>query len=368
MENKDNARRTTVILQDAEFQSLISLAGVKIGAASPLAGFGASTAPAADAGRLQQLGLLASAEPARLAPDCLKALNILANPDAETTLMWGNPEKVNYSAVFSSRDTGSTTMVAYGREGNGSHHLSYFLSHEDIIDLIKGTTAFSELKDVPDFSLKMNAGTLPVLFGVLDLYQEARLRAALDRRSEFQPDLSAEEITRILTDARMESSLAWYAPVGYLMMPDKVSDAGIREGLETLKRGGVIAISRGLAALSAGLNAFAHRAFPVISYSVVKVSVNRGANIERLQLGFIRGMATLLLLHLPDESGATLQLDSITTSDVPELLFNIITMPFEAPAAPKPAAAPPKINYCPKCGDPVKSGEKFCDKCGKKLE
>ncbi len=407
MENRDQPTNTVAVLSDAELLNLLSIAGVRVGPTSPFARLisGASPAQSQDVSRLQQFGLLASANPARPTAECLKALTILASPDAETRLLWGNPERVNFSAVFSTRDAGSRTLVVYTRDEGGNNRLSYFLSHDDVIDLIKGGIAFSEVKEAPDFSLKTNAATLPVFFGVLDLYQEARLRAALDRRREFQPDLSPEEVKRILVDAKMEASLSWYAPVGYMIVPDKtgIDDASIKEGLGALKRAGVIATTGGLTALSSGLSAFAHRAFPVVSYCGVKVSVNQGTSIAAMELGLIRGVAALLLIQLDgDKNGGSFLLNSITTSDIPELIFNITGLPFEAPAAAQKASAPMAptqaemltcakcgtrntagdkfctkcgaqldgavmTRFCPNCGDAVAAGEKFCDKCGTKL-
>jgi len=175
MKDAGKQRETTAaILSDSELVNLMNLAAVKIEAGSPLSQLSAEDVQAempGDIARLKQLGLLESAKPPRLSPQCYKALQILADPDTEIRLVWGDPDKVNFSAVFSTMDSGSNELVVFTRDGNGGNHISYFLSHENLIDLITEKIAFSDIKEATDMSIDTDIAALPVFFAVLDLYR-----------------------------------------------------------------------------------------------------------------------------------------------------------------------------------------------------
>ncbi len=367
METQNKSKPMTVILSDGEISALINLSNASIEKPSPLLEVKGIQPPASNTSRLLNLGLLDSAN--SLTPECQKAISILANPDIEIRLLWGDSDKVNFSSVFSTFDSGPDSLVSFTRSKTGENHFSYFVSPEEITDVIGGKISIPEIKEAPGLSLEAGVSALPVFLAVLDLCREGELRALLDRRQEFAIDFSQKEIMRILLEARTESSLAWYAPLGYMIMPVELNESGVSQGLNALNKDGIIVSGKGVNALSSSLNTFSHLAFPVIGYCGLNISVNRGNIIEKTYLGLIRGLGTLLLIQQSSDNGDRILINSIGTSDVHEILFNISTQPFEqtAPAAkpaPPPTSAKPEGITCSKCGTPNLAGAKFCAKCG----
>ena len=379
-----------VILSDAELLALLNMSGLKLGKMSPLAQV--SGKAAADANqKLQQMGLISGDN--NLSLDCLECLKILANPSAETDLVWGNADGVSLSKVYSA---GQDKLVSFTKTKD-SNYLSFFLSMQDMTDLIVEKTVPSEIKDPADFSIETGPATLPMILALLDLYREGELQAVLDRRVEFEVKIEPGDVNRIIQEAKLEMNLGWYASTGNMAMPSDVvvTLTSINEGINALKRAGIIGAD---GVLSTRAVAFAYRAFPLISY----VGIKSITLIEKTQIAFFRGLTTLLFAQLTSESGVDRALvRSISTSDLPQILFTFATKPLapETPstaasqeqpapasvgincpkcAAPNPAngkfckkcgapLAQPSKKFCPKCGDPVTAGEKFCNKCGTKL-
>lgn len=402
MENLEKNKTTTATLSDTEVATLLGLSGINIEKTSPLSA-AAITPRSRDkdvAARLRQLGFLEATSPERLKPECLTALKTIANPDVEMRLVWGNADKVNFSNLYAAGTGGSDAMVAFTRNTEGENNLSYFISHQDITALVRDRIAAAEIKEVLPLSYVTDANVLPILFAVLDLYEEAVLKAALARTSELASDLSVEAVNRVLLDAKTNPSLGWYSPLGYLLMSRALPDAAtIKAGLQVLQREGVITIGDGSASLGSNIAAFAFRAFPILSYFGATISTRKGAEFGGAQFGLIRSLNTLLFVQrIVDNTGERFSINSIGTSEVPEILFDLATLPFEAPV-PKEVPSPetkkmedivcpkcgvanavgakfcakcgvslaPAIKFCPKCGDPVKAGEKFCEKCGNRL-
>ena len=186
------------------------------------------------------------------------------------------------------------------------------------------------------------------------------------------------------------------------MPPNKaITEAAVAEGLEALQNEGLVGNNGDL---SSTLTSFAPRAFPIAGFFGLKILTINADAAEKTQLALFRGISTLLLAQMTEENGREKALlSSISTSQLPELLFNLSTRPFEVtslpprqmpqPAAPGTiacgkcgtqnnvkskfcskcgaalaAAAQAGPKFCPKCGDPVTAGEKFCDKCGTALK
>src|SRR4030042_410364 len=369
MVNSEKFNATAAALSNVDLATLVGRSGVFVEKTSPLA-FTAGIPPAGDAQvntRLQQLGFLISSSPPNLTPQCLNALKILASPDVEIRLVWGDAGKINFSTLFAAAGSGSGAMVAFNRATQDRNNISYFVSQEEITGLVRDRIAFSELKVQADLSIKADAAALPVFFAALDLQCEARLKAALDRTPVPDVEISVEAAKKILVDAKTATALDWYAPLGYMMLPHELpDDAAIASGLQALVTERVITMNRKSGKLSPSLQEFAFRAFPIVTYFGATVGARQNPAFGGAQFALVRSPSTLLLVQrASDKTGESFSVDSISTSNVPELLFNLATLPFAAPPAPVPTAT--QIKFCPKCGDPLQSGEKFCDKCGAKL-
>lgn len=376
-----------VILSDAELLALLNMSGLKPGKMSPLAQV--SGKAATDANRkLQQMGLIIGDN--NLSPDCLECLKILTDPSAETDLVWGNADGVSLSAVYTA---GQDKLVAFTKTKD-SNYLSFFLSSQDITDLVIERMVLSEIKNPADFSIETGTADLPVILAMLDLYRESQLQALLDRRVEFEVKVATEDVNRIIQEAKLEMNLGWYASAGNIAVPldTPVTGSSMNESINSLKRSGITGAD---GVLSTRAVAFAYRAFPLISFIGIK-SITLS---EKTQIAFFRGLTTLLFVQITSEDGADHTLvRSISTSDLPQVLFTFATRPI-APEIPSTAASPapaavgincpkcsapnpangkfckkcgapliqPSKKFCPKCGDPVTAGEKFCNKCGTKL-
>jgi hypothetical protein len=384
-------------ITDADMSALINLAELHPDKSSPLAQVNAKDG-AHDNRRLRQSGLIDGNN--RPTGDCLEAMTILSNPDVELNLLWGAPDRVSLSKVYYSAHSGK--LVSFTKT-NGSCNLSYFLSFQDITDLISEKTAFPPIKDATEISLEaVPLAALPVFLSALDLYRESQLRGALERRTETEVKVSTAELNRIWQDSKMETNFSWYAPAGFIAMTDSlpVAPTGTEEGLNALKGEGLISQE---SVLSDRVSSFASRAFPLMSFFGVKALSKQGDAVDKVQLALFRGIATLLFVQISSEGGQELvAIKSLNTSQLPEILFNLVTLPFEIkpPAEiPIPSAvgtattgitcgkcqtanpagakfcikcgstliAAPTAKFCPKCGDPISSGEKFCNKCGNKL-
>jgi hypothetical protein len=392
MVNNENA--TGVIktsLKDGEMLALINAAGLKPGKQSPLAQINGKPAP--DARNLQSSKLVDSSN--RPTKDCLEALNILANPTSEMDLFWGNPNGVSLSKAYAA--AGQDKLVSF-TSMNGTSNISYPLTTADITEIMVQKLAFTEIKDTAELNIEAAPAAMPVLFALLDIYRESQLRSALERRPESGVTATTEEANRVIQEAKLELNLNWYTPVAYNAMPSgmAITEATVEEGFRLLKSEGIIGAG---GELSESLTAFANRAFPLAGFFGIKILTASGGSIEKTQLALFRGLSTLLLAQLTSDGGKDrVLINSIATAQLPELLFNLGTRPFEVtapPLQPAPAntvicgkcgtqnngaskfcrkcgapltAAPATIKFCPKCGDPVTAGEKFCDKCGAPLK
>ena len=402
MVNEERKSVVKATLADGEMLALLNTAGIKPVKASPLGRISGQPA-AINARNLQQAGLVDGA--GRPTTAFTEALNILANPASEIDLLWGNPDGISLSSVYAA--AGKDQLVAFTNM-NGSNNISYFLSPQDITDLLVQRLAFSEIKNIAALDFEAAPAAVPAFFAVLDIYREEQLKAALERRQEAVVTVTAEEVNRVIQEAKLETNFSWYSPVAYNSIPldFTITEATAEEGLSILKKEGLIGAG---GELSESLNAFAYRAFPVAGFFGVKVITVNNAAPEKTQLALFRGISTLLLAQLTTENGVNrVLISSISTSQLPELLFNLSTKPFEVPVqtektapapttAPTPAAAPANTvfcskcgtkndakakfcikcgatlattaapagpKFCPKCGDPVTANEKFCDKCG----
>ena len=378
-------------VNDIEMAALLNATGLKPGKTSPLAQISGKAAP--DALRnLRAAGMTDAAN--QPTADCREALTILANPASEIDLIWGNPNGISLSKTYAAG--GQDRLVSF-TSMNGVNNISYFLSSQDIIDLMIERLAFSEIKDAAALNIEASPAVMPVFFAALDIYREAQLRAALEHRQETGAIISLEEVNRVIQESKLEIDFNWYSPAVYNAMPldTTIDEAMAEEGYRILK-------SEGIAGEGGELNdsftALAYRAFPLTGFFGIKVLKADAGAPEKTQLALFRGLSTLLLAQLAEENGRpVIQISSISTSQLPELLFNLGTRPFEVNAPEPPAvpantvdcnkcgtqnsvtakfcskcgavlaAAPAGPKFCPKCGDPVTAGEKFCDKCGLKL-
>lgn len=396
MVQEQRASVTKASLTDGEMLSLLTGAGIRPGRVTPLARLnGAPAAP--DAQKLQQSGLADGS--GRPTTTLIEALNILAAPAVEISLLWGSPDGVSWSNAYAA--AGRDKLVSFTAL-NGSNNLSFFLSPQDITDLLAQRLAFSDIKNIAPLDFEAAPAAVPALFAVLDICREEQLKAALERRQELAVTISAEAVNRVLQEAKMETNFSWYSPVAFSALPldAPVTEDAAAQGLKALVQAGLVGSSGDL---SSTLTTFAARAFPVAGFFGVKVVNVAGAAPEKTQLALFRGISTLLLAQLTPQN--TVAVSSIATSQLPELLFNLSTRPFEAPPTPAPAPAPPPApsaaatvfctkcgtknittakfctkcgaalapstatpaagpKFCPKCGDPVTANEKFCDKCG----
>jgi hypothetical protein len=396
MENNNRASGLKKItLLDVDMVNLISVSGLKLESSSPLAVIN-KNAGSADPRRAQQSGLIDTNN--RLTADGLTVLGVLARPDMEMSLIWGTADSLSTSKVYFSAT--SDKLVSFTHT-NGSSNLSYFLSPQDITDLVTEKTAFPPIKDNVDYSLETGPASLPAFLAVLDLYREAQLKAALERRQDADPVITAAELNRVWQQSKMETNFSWYAPAGYITFAEGPSaQANFEEGFRSLKRQSLIRADGGL---SQPGSAFAAAAFPLLSFMGMKAVSRQNSGVEKVHLALFRSMATLLLVQIAADSGKeTLYIKSLNTSELPEVLFNLVTRPFDVvPQAVTPVAAKagsagqtvictkcqtvnaagtrfcsrcgatltaaPAVKFCPKCGDPVTGSEKFCDKCGNQL-
>lgn len=396
----NDAKATTTakaVLSDGELSALLNLSGIRPEKASPLAQISSQTAAPDAFRKLQQSGLLDAGS--RPTPGCQECLRILASPGVEMDLVWGNAEGVSLSKVYAAGE--NSKLVSFTRI-NGSNHLSYFLSQQDVTDLIVEKTAWPAIQEAVDLSIETGVEAIPVFFALLDSCRESQLRAALERRQEGEVTVTDDDANRITQTAKVEPDMSWYAPAAYVAVPadSPVTASSITEGMKTLNREGIIGAN---GVLNARMVSFARAAFPLVSFVGVKVLRRSSASLEKAQLALFRGFSTLLLVQLSSDGAAKQVLvNSIATSQLPELLFSLATRPFEveAPkAAPQtqatPAAAglvcstcgarspagaafcvkcgaplpvPSAASFCPRCGRPLPGGAKFCNKCGARLD
>ncbi|MBI4288646.1 MAG: zinc ribbon domain-containing protein [Chloroflexi bacterium] len=335
----------------------------------------------------------------RPTPGCQECLRILASPGVEMDLVWGNAEGVSLSKVYAAGE--NSKLVSFTRI-DGSNHLSYFLSPQDITDLIVEKTAGPSIREAVDLSIETSVEAMPVFFALLDSCRESQLRTALERRREAEVTVTADDANRITQTAKVELDMSWYAPVAYVAVPmdTPITGNSIAEGIKTLNREGIIGAN---GVLNARLVSFARAAFPLVSFVGVRVVRRSSASLEKTQLALFRGFSTLLLVQMSSDGAAKqVLINSISTSQLPELLFSLATRPFEVEAlkpapqtqaatsgpglvcakcgAPSPGGAgfcvkcgaplplPSTANFCRKCGRPVTTGAKFCNKCGARLD
>lgn len=397
MENSSAPTVTAAVISDGELSTLLNLSGIRPEKVSPLAQISSQPAAPDAVRKLQQSGLLDAGS--RPTPGCQECLRILASPGVEIDLVWGSAEGVSLSKVYTAGENGK--LVSFTRI-NSSNHLSYFLSQQDITDLIVEKTAGPAIQEAVDFSIETGAEAMPVFFALLDLCRESQLKAALERRQKAEVTVSADEANRITQTAKVEPDMNWYAPVAYLVLPTDtpVTASSMAEGMKNLNREGIIGAN---GTLNARLVSFARAAFPLVSFVGIRIVRRSSASFEKAQLALFRGFSTLLLVQVSSDGVANqVLLNSIATSQLPELLFNLATRPFEieapkttpqAPVEPAeaglicgkcgarspggagfcvkcgaPLPAPLTASFCPKCGRPVTAGAKFCNKCGTRLD
>jgi hypothetical protein len=379
-------------LSDGELLALLNASGLKPSRLSPLAGIKGNPSSLNSA---QGSGLVdASGRPT---PACLEALNILANPASEIDLLWGNPDGINFSKAYAA--AGQDRMVSF-TGNNGKNNFSYFLSSNDIAEVMTQNLATPVIKDITALNLEIPASAVPAFFALLDIYREAQLRAALEHHRETTVNVTADDLNRTGQEAKTDANFDWYTPTAYAALPQDsaITEAMIKQGFNTLKKEGLIGNEGGL---SGSFTSFANRAFPIIGFFGVNILTANPGSLEKTQLALFRGPSTLLLVQLTTENGEPqAQVSSIATAQLPELLFNFGTRIQESKAptaapAPAPAynsvvcsecgtantrtakfcikcgatvAVPAPARFCTKCGTPAAGGEKFCKKCGSPIK
>jgi ribosomal protein L40E len=389
---------------------LLEKAGIKPSKFSPLAGMSGRPASLDFLRELQSSGLTDNAN--NPTPACREALTILANPASEIDLLWGNPDGVSLSIVYGAAGqatAGQDRFVSF-TSVNGSSNIAYFLTTQDIADLMAQKLAFTDIVNITPLDVESVPAAIPVFFAALDIYRESQLRAALERRAEMNVTVTADDLNRITQEAKLENSFSWYAPAAYYAMPLDltVNEKTAVEGFNALKKAGLIGAG---GEFSDSLTALAYRAFPLAAFFGIKLTTLNAGTPEKTQLALFRGLSTLLLVQIEPESGENrVSISSIATAQLAELIFNLGTRSLEAAAPVVPAAVPPAAEptsakqvycskcgtvnshaakfcqkcgapmavpapapaavpeFCPKCGDPVTAGEKFCDKCGTALQ
>ena len=388
MTNNDKTSGVTkAALSDGELLALVNASGLKPSKLSPLAGVKGNPA---STNTLQASGLAdASGRPA---PACLEALTILANPASEIDLLWGNPDGISFSKAYAA--AGQDRLVSF-TGGNGKNNLSYFLSSNDIAELMTQNLAVPGIKDTAALDLDVPASAGAAFFALLDIYREAQLRSALEHHRETPVNVTPDDLNRIAQEAKTDANFDWYAPTAYNTVPQDsaTTEATIKEGFNTLKKESIIGNDGGL---SSSFISFASRAFPIAGFFGAKFLTANAGSLEKTQFALFRGLSTLLLVQLSTENGQNRALiSSIATAQLPELLFNFGTRIQETKAAPTSAsaatanavvcskcgtvntgtgkfcskcgatlAAPAPARFCTKCGTPAAGGEKFCKKCG----
>lgn len=394
--NNTSINVTRATLSDEEVLAILNLTGIPLAKVSPLGQItGQPGMP--DIQKLQSAGLTDSA--GRPTAAFREALSVLANPASEIDLIWGNPDGISLSKVYAA--AGKDNLVSFSSMNNTSN-ISFFLSPQDITDLLVQKLVFAEIKNIAPLNIEIPLAALPVLFAALDAYRENQLKAVLERRQEMPVSLSAEELNRLVQEAKTETSFNWYTPVSYNIMPPEtaITENVINEGFKILIKENLVSSG---GEMSGELTTFAARAFPIMSFFGIKVLTLHAGSLEKAQLALFRGLSTLLLAQITSENGQEIvSVSSISTSQLPELFFNLSTRPFEVttplPAQPATQPAPAIIacskcgtqndakskfcgkcgaplagassgpKFCPKCGDPVTPSEKFCDKCGTALK
>lgn len=362
MVNTNDAKAVTkASLSDGELVALLNASGIKPSRLSPLAAIKGSPAPI----NTLQASDMADAS-GRPTPACLEALTILANPASETDLLWGNPDGVSFSKAYAA--AGQDRMVSF-TGSNGKNNLSYFLSSNDIADLMTQNLANPVIKDTAALNLEIPASAVPALFALLDIYREAQLRSALEHRRETTLNVTADDLNRIAQEAKTDANFDWYTPTAYNALPQDsaVTEASMKEGFNTLKKEGVIGND---GELSGSFISFTSRAFPIAGFFGAKILTANSGSLEKTQFALFRGLSTLLLVQLSTETGENQALvSSIATAQLPELLFNFGTRIQDTYVAPAPSAPPASATasnggVCSKCGTVNTGTPKFCSKCG----
>jgi len=357
-----NEQKTNGVVKAAvsngEMLSLLNMAGLKPSRLSPLAKISGQPAPV---NGLQASGLVDSSN--RPTPACVEALTILADPATEIDLIWGNPDSISLSNAYAA--AGQERFVSY-TAANGKSNISYFIAPQDFTDLMIEKLAFTEVKTVAPLNLEVAASSLPVLFALLDIYREAQLHSVLERRQEIPTAVTAEDANRVIQDSKMETDFNWYTPAGLNVLPPEsaVTESTVDEGFRILKKEGIIGAG---GELSDTIIAFANRAFPLAGFFGLKILKASGGSVEKTQLGMFRGLSSLLLVQLTSENNETRALvSSISTAQLPELLFNAQMRSIETPE-PAVQAVSGKAVFCSKCGTSNTGPSKFCSKCGAPL-
>ena len=329
MENRIKPPQTQkAVITDGELIALVELAGIRPGKASPLAQITGKAVPAGALGKLQPAGLVDSANrPTAAAQECL---NILANPGTEIDLLWGNPDGINLTKAYAS--AGKERLIAFTR-AEGNSQIAYFLSPQDITDLIVEKTARPAVAKEVALSIECGTAAAPVFFALLDMYRENQLKASLERRHEFEVRVVPEDALRLLQEAKVDNNLDWYAPVAAMVMPNDapLTESSINEGISAMKKQGILGAD---GTASDTLASFASRAFPLTAFFGV-TAYTIGDATEKAPFALLRGLETLLFAQVVQESGQSPQMiiNSIPTSRLPELLLNLSLRPFAASAA-----------------------------------
>lgn len=344
-------------LSDGELTALFNLAGLKPGSNSPLAKIAATNPPPGAVSQLQKARLLGTDN--RPTAGCLEFLNIITNPGTEIDLRWSSPNGYNTSLVYSL--AGSDRLVSYTKSGSGNN-LSYFLTPQDMTDLLVEKLASPPIKNAVDFSCKAEVSILPVFFALLDLYREAQLKTALERHSEIEVKVTAESINTLLQEAKVENALDWYAPAGFVAIPGDAAWTNqlIEKGIDEARRQGLIEKDDilGPRMMSLGFNAF-----PLTGFFGIKVFTSQNNSVERSHIALFRSVLSLLVVQI---DANRVSVTSISTSQLPQILFNLATLPFQVKISPPSPSSQSPLGkrFCNQCGTALKEGAKFCPKCG----
>jgi hypothetical protein len=247
--------------------------------------------------------------------------------------------------------------------------------------------------DIPlsrlDFNAELAAADFCALLGLVDRWRERTLLSLIDRKPGASRPFTVEEIYAAFRRSINSSDLRWLTPLVKELYPGNL-DVPLRafnEGIQGLAPKFAEAGPGGIALTLLGEELCSSLSAPLAASKLSVCGINDGVVSETTMIG-LRGMGAFCSLEVSGEDGGSVILQNSSAPMIELYLHTRLAgaLQISRESAAKEAEAKklsqvtppppesrwqtvlmPAMKFCPKCGKPLKPGDKSCYECGHKV-
>lgn len=228
-----------------------------------------------------------------------------------------------------------------------------------------------------NYAFNVEIEDMPTLFALIDLHQRKKYSALLDH-TILGEELFQDDIEFFFKDSLINRDLRWLLPFSLDQFTVKDNKINLEKSLMNLEKLKVVEKKQEAWYFTVQGRAFADLCINRISQMALTViDADSEGNLQKIECVLVRSNRILwLFLKEPTENNVIITALSnekaveyfnglFSSEGEPKVLAPVVKpVDLETAKDVKRSKAP---KFCPKCGNPIKLNQKFCNMCGKKL-